>query len=56
MKQWVAVLTYKGREIQVLNGATTGDCQDYRIWPPLNQCTYPNVADAVAAIDREAAR
>jgi hypothetical protein len=61
MKQWVTVATYRGYEIQILDGAEVGDPMDYRTNPPLPgqdhdcncpACTFSTVVDAMTAIDR----
>jgi hypothetical protein len=53
-------MTHKGRAIQVLDGAETGDPLDYRIEPPLSHAAnsdcpiqyYSTVADAIEKIDK----
>ncbi len=51
MKRWVTVLSIKGFDIKVLDGADAGDCQDYIIEPPLGEGhTYGTIDEAVKAI------
>ena len=44
-------MKHKGYAIQTLDGAEEGDCMDYRIEPPINYQAYPNISDAIEAID-----
>lgn len=51
MKRWVTVLSIKGFDVKVLDGAEAGDCQDYIIEPPLGEgLTYGTIDEAVKAI------
>ncbi|GIP58691.1 hypothetical protein [Paenibacillus woosongensis] len=50
-KVWRTVLSIKGFDIKILDGAESGDCPDYIIDPPLGEGhTYPTISDAVKAI------
>lgn len=51
MKQWITVMTFKGYDIRILDGAEAGDIQDYSIAPPMNESnSYPTIDAVIKAI------
>ncbi|WP_148466791.1 hypothetical protein, partial [Paenibacillus senegalimassiliensis] len=53
MKQWTTVMSFKGYDIQILDGAEAGDIQGYMIDPPLAPSkTYPTIDAAVKDIEK----
>lgn len=50
MKKWITVMSLKGHQIRILDGAGPDDCHDYIVTPPIDYATYSTIDAAVKAI------